>query len=241
MKKIPVLFRAFVSMALLSRCVFAKLSVSFACLVVIVAIANNGYGQESPLKVVELLSNLSRVVNQIDSRNEGNKVIHEKSVQINTEISTLSKLFSTSKDISVSKSYIETLNAFVDYFEVPENTRVSTKLVAVLQDLSADIAAKVAFAKSSRGRRGSDVSITIRTFRNNREESGFVIWYVPKAWLDTESHYLRFDRLSSPSIMNLPPGNYFIWAENKDLRSIKQPLALGIDRRSLRQVDILVP
>lgn len=211
-------------------------------LVVLFAIPGLGQAMVSVSPVFKTLLNISKNVKQIEEKNRDNKTIHEHAVQIDTKVSELTKVFADSKKTNFSNQYLTSLVIYDEALTKYANSSSDRpdKLVTVLQGLLDDLNAKLVFAKASRGSSGSEVSVTVKTIRNNKEESGFIVWFVPRAWLDTRAQYQRFDRASSPSIMDLAPGNYFIWAEKGDFKSPEQPLVLGADKKSRREIEIVI-
>ena len=118
----------------------------------------------------------------------------------------------------------------------PEPQQVLTSVSAVAADLSL----KAKFSKTSRGDPFRLIQVVVRTISRSIETGGYEIWYVPKGWADAKKAYKRFDVLSSPSIMELPPGNYFVWAVRDKESIAPRPLSLGDDGKSKRIVDLPV-
>lgn len=116
-----------------------------------------------------------------------------------------------------------------------------TKLLRVLFEVDSDLDLKLNYAKSSLGAALRSVQVIVHTLRKGKDENDYEVWYVPKALIDNREYYAQFDRLSSPTDMGLPAGNYYIWAQKGDMLSEKKPVSLGNDNKSRREIDIPLP
>lgn len=202
-----------------------------------------GQTQNPPLDAVGVLTSISSQVKKIEEKVGSDRSVKDKTIEVRRKIRELSEFIVDSKKSGFSANYVNSLVVYDEtlrtFAESP--ARDPGSLLNILEGLSEDLTAKIVFARASRGSSNSDITVVARTIENDAEISGFVVWFVPRAWLDAKSHYQRFDRISSPSILELPPGNYFIWAEKGALHSAPQPVSLGADKRSRKEIDIVVP
>jgi hypothetical protein len=138
--------------------------------------------------------------------------------------------------------YVETIRRFAAESKHIEGRKaIDPELRAALMDLDDELRIKVRYAKAMRGSYFSDITVVVNTLRSGNGISGYEIWYVPKAWKDSEDHYRRFDSLSTPSAKGLSPGNYFFWAKKSTTRSEPTIFSIGHDGFSKRQIEIEVP
>jgi DNA repair photolyase len=120
---------------------------------------------------------------------------------------------------------------------VPSTNTLGLKLNAIEQDL----ALKEKFIGSTRGEPLSQIETVVHTEgKDTHEKSGYEVWYVPKGLEDYKAEYRRFDNLSTPAVMSLPPGNYVLWATKENVISDRRPLTLGDDGRSKREFTLVV-
>jgi hypothetical protein len=113
-------------------------------------------------------------------------------------------------------------------------------LLKKLEEVASDLALKVAYGRSSRGEPFAQIEAVIRTIKGTNEISSYEVWYVPVALEEYSEDHMRFDNLSSPAVMKLPPGNYLIWAKKGNYKSERRPLTLGNDGSSKRRYDLPV-
>lgn len=194
--------------------------------------------------VLKTLKGLNTYVDQIRNKNKNDEFIRNKAPLIILKIKELQDIFSNSQEDKLSKIYLESLVVYEIFFKKYAGTEIKPpddKLKNKFEELDKELNAKLVFAKASRGNISSSISVVIKTIRNGMEEGGYEVWYVPKGWADEKDHYQRFDNLSSPSIMDLPPGNYFIWTLKGNSKTEPRPLSLGEDKRSKRVIELNVP
>jgi hypothetical protein len=138
--------------------------------------------------------------------------------------------------------YRENLESFSRVLmAVAENPPEPAQLKNQLDSIEWDLEIKLRFAASSRGEPLGQIQTVVYTVdTDNRAQGGYEIWYVPKGLEDYKAEYKRFDNLSTPAIMALPPGNYVLWTMKDNVTSDRRPLTLGDDRRSKRELTLVV-
>ena len=96
---------------------------------------------------------------------------------------------------------------------------------------------------------GGPVSVNVRVVTrdgDNREVSGYEVWYVRKAYERLPNAYRRFEQNSSPAgHVFSEAGYYVIWADHLSARARRQrgvplDLEVGPDRRE-QVIDLVVP
>lgn len=124
---------------------------------------------------------------------------------------------------------------------VAEHPPATDRLLDQLSSIERDLAIKRRFASSSRGEPLGQIQTVVYTVdKDHRSKGGHEIWYVPKGLEDYNGEYKRFDNLSTPAIMSLPPGNYVLWTTKDNVTSDRRPLTLGDDGRSKREFTLVV-
>jgi hypothetical protein len=137
------------------------------------------------------------------------------------------------------EQYIQNLASIAKLLKtLAEKHIAKNDLLKKLDQTASDLALKVAYSRSSRGEPYAQIEAVIRTVKESNEISGYEVWYVPVALDEYRDEYRRFDNLSSPAVMLLPPGNYFLWATKGIYISERRPLTLGNDGRSKRRYDL---
>lgn len=116
-----------------------------------------------------------------------------------------------------------------------------SEVYADVQNVAVDLSIKVAHIKYSRGGAIKNIQVVVHTKRADQEVTGYEVWYVPKGWASEQSAFIRFDRVSSPTSMDLAPGNYFIWLQSGQTKTSRLPVKLGGDGKSRRDIDLIVP
>ena len=112
-----------------------------------------------------------------------------------------------------------------------------------MKELESDLAIKVSGPRGG-GEVARVVEVSVRAKKGDQEVGAYEVWYVPRGWIDTPSAFRRFDRLTNPAkppSMNLSPGNYFIWLNKEQLGTKPQPVSLGLDRETKREIELVVP
>jgi hypothetical protein len=89
----------------------------------------------------------------------------------------------------------------------------------------------------------TNVCVTARTLKEGQEIKYWTIWYVPLGWEGDKDHTLAFDKQSSPTIppQCIPPGNYKMWATQKNKESVRKVVPVGDNPSPTKEVDLEVP
>ena len=166
--------------------------------------------------------------------------------RIEAHLDVLQKARSTALGGGVGAEYHDSLLADAALLE-----RASSMLqrgdreraVASARDAEADLVVKRQHAEAAVGFSGSGlrpVKVTVRTVRGTKEESGHLVWFVPRGWSEVQQHYRRFDKLSSPTSDTLAPGNYIMWTGQVADPS-RQPIVVGGHGRGRQSIDLPLP
>lgn len=124
---------------------------------------------------------------------------------------------------------------------VAEHPPATDRLIDQLNSIERDLAIKRRYASSSRGEPLGQIQTVVYTVdTENQSKGGYEIWYVPKGLEDYNREYKRFDNLSTPAVISLPPGNYVLWTTKDTVTSDRRPLTLGDDGRSKREFTLVV-
>ena len=118
------------------------------------------------------------------------------------------------------------------------------KLYEALQEVDSDLTVKAKHIKGGRGGGATLVQVLVRSKKDAQDVAGYEVWYVPKGWAADSSTFKRFDGLtdaSNPPQMNLAPGNYFLWLSKGQPIPGRQPISLGGDGKTKREIDLVVP
>jgi hypothetical protein len=122
--------------------------------------------------------------------------------------------------------------------ESPGTATLRAKAILVTREVAGDLSIKAEFVRSARSPGLRSVQVLIRTKNDKGEIGGYEVWYVPRGWADEESAWSRFYRLSSPTWMDLAPGNYIFWLQKADVRTKKTPVSVGVDGKSKIEIDL---
>jgi hypothetical protein len=137
--------------------------------------------------------------------------------------------------------------AFVAHRHVLAEAREAPAAEAALQidAVARDLAVKAQQCRTFGGPVPVNVRVVTRD-AENREVSGYEVWFVRKAYERMPAAYRRFEQNSSPAghIFN-EAGYYVIWADHLSARARRQrgvplDLEVGPDRRE-QVVDLIVP
>jgi len=174
---------------------------------------------------------------------EKNDEIQERLEQIRAHIMALQKAIRLRPPTpGEPRAYRENLQSFARVtVALSEHPPTMDSFAEQLRLIEQDLSLKETFSSSSRGEPLSQIEAVIRTVdKDNRENGGYEIWYVPKGLEDYSEEYKRFDNLSTPAVMSLPPGNYVLWATKQNVTSDRRPLSLGEDGKSKREFTLVV-
>jgi hypothetical protein len=198
--------------------------------------------QIESVRVLDSISSTSLILRK--KYENKNKPVVAKLDEIMSLILTLKRVANTQQDNLSPKVYLESLEADNQLLTSIIEGRVNSKnLMSVISAVASDLTLKVTYVKASRGSSFELVEVVVHTLKNTRDEvGGYEIWYVPKGWAayPEAQKQRRFDRLSSPSVMKLAPGNFLIWAVKGDSYSGRVPITLGDDGMSKRVIDLTV-
>jgi hypothetical protein len=162
---------------------------------------------------------------------------------IESGVSLLEEIVRSQPNVRIPQEYTASLQldaqllANLTGLLTPDSASRSS-VYAGLADVALDIDIKVTYARSALTAGLRLVQVVVHTTRVDKEVGGYQVWYVPKGWADVKDQAKPFDRLSSPTYMDLPPGNYLIWTLKGETKSTRQPISLGDDGRSRREIDL---
>lgn len=111
-----------------------------------------------------------------------------------------------------------------------------------LETAADDLAIKVSHLRNPR-KGPAMVEVTVRARMNGQEANDYEVWFVPKGWANKDAIFKRFDRLTNqynPPRMFLAPGNYFLWLKKSPAKTERQPLTVGGDGSSKREVELQI-
>lgn len=113
----------------------------------------------------------------------------------------------------------------------------------VCRAIAKDIEVKKVYAQKNPEAAFEPARVTVQTKNGEKEESGFQVWYVPKAWDTMTDRHKRFDKNSSPTDHKLAPGAYTMWTQVPALCNAgnKQPISVGEYGQPEQTVDLPVP
>lgn len=120
----------------------------------------------------------------------------------------------------------------------PSSKPDKARLLNTLSEVESDLELKLSYSTASLGQSLRPVQVIVHTVKESKEEAGYEVWYVPKALVANREYYAVFDRLSSPTDMEIPAGNYYFWIQKGTFASGKRPFSIGNDRKSRKEVDI---
>jgi hypothetical protein len=141
---------------------------------------------------------------------------------------------------------------------VQENPRVhSEEWTEALGDVAHDVCAKISFAErflpppKTLGpepkyepeifEEGVNVIAATRD-KDGKEVSSYEVWFCLKGLINYKDRYDHFDRLSSPTDCEMPPGNYVFWTrKGSDQGAMVTVSDVGADGKMIRQIDLPTP
>jgi hypothetical protein len=197
----------------------------------------------SSTDIIKSLEVMDTYVEQLQRKYNKDEYIRERVPQISTKLKELRNLINKLQKKQTSKIYLDSLVVYENLLkEYAENNskKLDEKLKKGLKELDDELSVKIIFGKASRGSEITFIDVIVETLKDGQEKGDYEIWYVSKGWADEKSHYQRFDSLSTPAIMNLPPGNYLIWTRKNGIVTEATPLSLGGDKRSRRVIQLIV-
>jgi hypothetical protein len=170
---------------------------------------------------------------------------------IEENVKTLAGVATGTRPVVFPAEYLESLTLDADLLKKlagqkhnPKSAADRKRIVAQLKDVDEDVAIKVVALKHGRGGSARLVEVTAHARKEAQDLGGYEVWYVPKGWASNSGAYKRFDGLSNPSSppsMNLAPGNYLMWLSKGGAASNRQPVSIGGDGRTKRDLDLVAP
>jgi hypothetical protein len=144
----------------------------------------------------------------------------------------------------IPEAYLHSLRLNADLLQQVRRRTANGKADAFILDslelVASDLNLKAQYIRSSRGSNLRLVEVLVHTLDDRKEVGGYEVWYVPVGWVDEPREYKRFGRLSSPTYMDLTPGNYLMWSRLKNRESEKTNISVGKNGRSRDEVDLIV-
>ena len=197
---------------------------------------------QSPSSALKILDSLNIKLEILQNRDRTNEDLLAQLRQTSLEVRELRSVIALSGEGPQSQRYLDNLTSYSSVIQRFIDTTVPSKeMLKVLREVSSDFHTKVIYSKTSRGQPLREVEAIINTVKAGKGEvSGYEVWYVPRGLVDYPDEYKRFDNLSTPAVMPLPPGNYFLWATRDNVVSERRPVTLGDDSRSKRYYDLPV-
>jgi len=166
--------------------------------------------------------------------------------QIDQSVSFLQEKVAAGEFKPVPDQYLNSLQLDADLLAEfaaepkPSSEDKRQALTGGLETVASDLAIKVSHLKSPR-KGPALVEVTVRARMNGVDVNDYEIWYVPKGWANKETVFKRFDKLTnqySPPRMFLAPGNYFMWLKKAPGKTERQPVTLGGDGNSKREIEL---
>jgi len=190
-----------------------------------------------PTDAVQILSSMNGTVETLQARYRRSKSISTELGQISKKIIELRSRVRQEPNIPQPVRYIKNLAAYAKFLQLLADRPVGNEqMLSALREITSDLDIKVIYSKGSRGQPLREIETIVHTVKDgNKEISGYEVWYVPRGLVDYPDEHKRFDNLSTPAIMPLPPGNYILWAAKGKSVSERRPLTIGDDGRSKRQ------
>jgi hypothetical protein len=197
---------------------------------------------QSPPSVLKILDSLNIKLEALQERYRTNDDLLAQLRQTSLEVRELRSVVTLSGESPQPERYLNNLSSYSGLMQrLIDRPLPSQEMLKVLREVNADFHTKVIYSKSSRGQPLREVEAIINTVKAGKGEvSGYEVWYVPRGLADYPEEYKRFDNLSTPAIMLLPPGNYFLWATRDNVVCERRPVTLGDDGRSKRYYDLPV-
>lgn len=165
--------------------------------------------------------------------------------RIDTGFAKIEKAARSQIDSKIPEEYFESLRLDLELLKgvaqkLSNSAPAFDGVLDSLSDVADDLEAKVAFSENALGAGFRLVDLIVHTKRDALEMGGYEVWYVPKGWSDTPAKFRVSDQPSSPAILKLAPGNYWIWLKKGEMSTQKLPYTLGRDG-SRKEIDFPIP
>jgi len=118
-----------------------------------------------------------------------------------------------------------------------------TPLTTLIGPLADDLETKLGHCQASGGRLGRLIAVRVRTVQGSREAPDWQVLILPRLFAAAPGAApTPFARLSSPTVEQLVPGRYLLWARDpaRGRVSERQVLVVG-DGRDALDIDLPVP
>jgi hypothetical protein len=114
-----------------------------------------------------------------------------------------------------------------------------TRWTDQLDEVGWDLSSKANFAKKNSANPFGSVTITMVTKAGEREVSGYEVWYSPKGLDKYKELHVSSGKLSSPTSISIPPGNYVFWTVKAGKPGPpKQVNDVGVDGLVTRSIEL---
>jgi hypothetical protein len=144
----------------------------------------------------------------------------------------------------VSPAYEESLILDFKMLAIAAKEPNRKKAHAILREVVDDLKIKAEHCQNSTHGLGQDVTVLVRTKKGNREDPGWIIYYMPRIYEFADRHDPeRFPKESSPTEHALPAGKYLMWGGRNDQpppQVHKHTVKVGEGKTS-REWDLSVP
>ncbi|MEE8154111.1 MAG: hypothetical protein V3T53_04020 [Phycisphaerales bacterium] len=183
-----------------------------------ISVRMRGLDVEENKKIGKLEAETASLREQLrDYETKANTEIENAIARNDVEAEELARLRSMERKIDEMGDRVASLMRDVEEIPAPKPERVTASLEAAQNALAARVPIlALTMGRSAGGSPFRGVPVTARTLVDGNEVSGYVIYYVPKAFQVLEKvddHARRFAQLSSPAMEVLAPGNYVFWVE----------------------------
>ena len=144
----------------------------------------------------------------------------------------------------VSPAYEKSLILDFKMLAIAANEPDKNKAHAIMREVADDLKIKAEHCLNSTRGLGQDVTVLVRTKKGNREDPGWIVYYMPRIFEFADKHDPeRFPKESSPTEHALPAGKYLMWGGRNDQpppQVHKHTVKVGEGKTS-REWDLSVP
>lgn len=85
------------------------------------------------------------------------------------------------------------------------------------------------------------VKVTVHTKRSGVETKHWTVWFVRAGWEGEKNSTYAFEKESSPTVRDMVPGPYTMWASHKNKRGERKQVLVGDDFKQTKDVDLEIP
>jgi hypothetical protein len=152
--------------------------------------------------------------------------------QIETDYSFIKTRWRETGSKDLPADYLLTLNHDCMLLSQALQEADPAKVLEILQSIARDLRLKARAASPSSPNAaealGSTFRVTVRTFRNGQEVSGYTVRCNPRLYKNSNSSLFAFNRQTSPATRTLPPGYFELKIEDNSGNIVKtRSLTLG--------------